>query len=76
MTCVNEGDLEAVAARIDFLGVNCYRRNVIRNRAVPEDENLPQTVFSAPKDDTAWTEMDWEAKCTRKACIKSSAACT
>jgi beta-glucosidase len=60
MTFCQEGDLEAIAAPTDFLGVNYYRRNVIRNRSVPDPENLPQTVFAAPKDDINWTEMDWE----------------
>lgn len=60
MTFCQDGDLEAIAAVTDFLGVNYYRRNVVRNHAIPEEENLPPTVFPAPKDDTAWTEMDWE----------------
>jgi beta-glucosidase len=60
MTFCQDGDLEAIAAPTDFIGLNYYQRQVIRNRAVPEHENLPQTVFPPPKNDTAWTEMGWE----------------
>jgi beta-glucosidase len=60
MTFVREGDLKAIAAPTDFLGVNYYRRHLARSQTVPEEENLPQTVFQAPKNDTDWTEMDWE----------------
>jgi beta-glucosidase len=60
MTFCRDGDLEAIAAPTDFLGVNYYQRHVVRNQTIPEHENLPQAVFPAPKDDTAWTEMGWE----------------
>ncbi len=54
------GDLELIAEPMDFVGLNFYNRDVIRSESVSEEENLPQTVFSQPKDDTNWTEMGWE----------------
>ncbi len=60
LTFVRDGDLEAIAAPTDFLGLNYYCRNLARNTDIPEAENLPQTVFQAPRDETNWTEMGWE----------------
>ncbi len=57
---VQDGDLKAVAAPMDFLGLNYYTRFVSRDRSIPEDENLPPTVTQAPKGSDNWTEMDWE----------------
>jgi beta-glucosidase len=50
------GDLRAVAAPIDFLGLNYYFRNIARSTAIPESENAPRAVF--PGDEV--TEMGWE----------------
>jgi beta-glucosidase len=55
---VREGDLDAIAAPTDFLGVNYYNRAVVRSERVPEAENDPRTVFLAPESE--WTEMGWE----------------
>lgn len=52
------GDLEAIAVPTDFLGVNYYTRKVVRSETVPENRNLPRTVFPAPAEDR--TEMGWE----------------
>ncbi len=51
---VQPGDLEAIAAPTDFLGVNFYNRTIIRDTTAPD--NLPQTVFPEPNP----TEMGWE----------------
>jgi beta-glucosidase len=56
MDFVQAGDLEAIAAPLDFLGVNYYARGVVRNSVVPEAENAPRTVFPNPER----TEMGWE----------------
>lgn len=56
MDFIKPGDLETIAAPIDFLGVNYYTRHVTRNTEVPAGQNLPQVVF----DDLEKTEMDWE----------------
>ncbi len=53
---VQAGDMEAIAAPTDFVGLNYYFRGVARD---PENP-APQTVFALPKDDTHWTEMGWE----------------
>ncbi|HPV08293.1 MAG: GH1 family beta-glucosidase [Aggregatilineales bacterium] len=53
---VQDGDMEAIATPIDFLGINYYSRHVIRSEDVPEAENEPQEVFAS--DDR--TEMGWE----------------
>jgi beta-glucosidase len=53
---VQSGDLDAIAAPIDFLGVNHYFRTVHRSQTVPERENQPITLtVGADK-----TEMGWE----------------
>lgn len=58
MNYMHSGDLQAIAARTDYLGVNYYTRAVKRSSQIPEEENLPRTVHQAPKDE--WTEMGWE----------------
>jgi beta-glucosidase len=55
---VRAGDLAAIAATTDFLGINYYSRAVLRNNHVPEAENEPRSVFQAPENE--WTEMGWE----------------
>ncbi|PKO04599.1 MAG: beta-glucosidase [Chloroflexi bacterium HGW-Chloroflexi-3] len=57
---IQPGDMEDIATPIDFIGLNFYRRTVIRNTEVPEDQNLPQTLFPAPKNDENYTEIGWE----------------
>jgi beta-glucosidase len=52
------GDLQAIAVRTDFLGINYYNRTVARSDRIPESENAPRTVFLAPVCD--WTDMGWE----------------
>ena len=56
MDFVQAGDLEAIAAPLDFLGVNYYTRGVVRSSVVPEAENAPRTIFPNPER----TEMGWE----------------
>lgn len=60
MSFVEVGDMRAIAVPTDFLGLNYYTRFLGRNHDVPEHENLPETVFQAPQNDTDWTEMAWE----------------
>ena len=48
------GDLEAIAAPTDFLGVNYYTRRVARDEATAD--NLPQEIFA----DRARTDIGWE----------------
>jgi beta-glucosidase len=58
---VAQGDLTAIAAPCDFLGVNYYTRQLARDRDIPPEQNLAPTVFQAPKNDRDWQEMeDWE----------------
>lgn len=56
MTFVQDGDLAAISAPIDFLGVNHYFRTVHRSTTIPEDRNEPKSVQVG--DDK--TEMGWE----------------
>ena len=58
LTVVQPGDLEAIAAPCDFLGINYYNRAVLRSETVPEDQNAPRTEHLAPQSE--WTEMGWE----------------
>jgi beta-glucosidase len=56
MPFVQIGDLAAIAAQVDFLGVNYYMRGIIRSEAIPESKNAPRTVI--PNSEI--TEMGWE----------------
>ena len=56
MEFVQPGDLQTIAARLDFLGVNNYTRSIVRSEAIPEAENAVRTVFPGPEI----TEMGWE----------------
>lgn len=58
LTFVRDGDMDIIAAPIDFLGVNYYNRHVLRSTEVPEADNLPASIQRAPRED--WTEMGWE----------------
>ena len=51
---VEPGDYEAIAAPIDFLGINYYTRRVARDEGAAV--NLPQEIFT----DRPRNEMDWE----------------
>ncbi len=56
MTFVEAGDLDTIAVPTDFLGINYYTREVVRDEQAAD--NLPQTTVAAPREE--WTEMDWE----------------
>ena len=56
MEFIRQGDLDAAAAPVDFLGVNYYSRAIARSITVPEDQNLLRTVFSTGE----FTDMGWE----------------
>lgn len=58
LTVLKPGDLAAIAAPCDFLGINYYNRVISRSDKVLEAQNQPQTVNLAPKEE--WTEMGWE----------------
>ena len=45
LTFVKPGDLEAIAARTDFLGVNYYSPLILRSEVTPENENEPMTLL-------------------------------
>ncbi len=50
------GDLEDIAAPLNFLGVNYYTRQIVRNDAMPDKVNDPRTTL--PRDER--TDMGWE----------------
>ena len=56
MKVIQEGDLEKIQTRIDFLGINHYFRTIQRHPEVPENENDPISVHVGGDK----TEMDWE----------------
>lgn len=56
MGFVQPGDLEAIAAPLDFLGVNYYARTIVRSTEVAEADNAPRTIRAQPNR----TEMGWE----------------
>ncbi|HOU12436.1 MAG TPA: GH1 family beta-glucosidase [Anaerolineae bacterium] len=49
---VKDGDLAAIAVPLDFLGINHYSRNVVRDHDAPD--NLPPTVVAGNKTDIGW----------------------
>jgi beta-glucosidase len=55
---MDAGDLKAIAAPTDFLGVNYYNRSVVRSDRIDEEKNRPRTVHLAPRSE--WTDMGWE----------------
>ena len=56
MGFIQPGDLDRIAAPLDFLGLNYYFRNIARSNAIDEAENSPRTAV--PNDE--FTEMGWE----------------
>ena len=56
MPFIQPGDMAAIAAPLDFLGVNYYMRGIIRSAAIPENQNARRTVTPNPD----LTEMGWE----------------
>lgn len=56
MDFVQEGDLDVIAAPIDYLGLNYYTRDVIRSQEISEADNDPPTIFRGDEI----TEMGWE----------------
>jgi beta-glucosidase len=56
MGFVEFGDLQAVAAPLDFLGINYYTRHIARSEEIPESRNAKRTLFEG----TEHTEMGWE----------------
>jgi beta-glucosidase len=55
---VRPGDLAAIAASLDFLGVNYYSRTVMSGLPGPAGEPPPRAVPMAPPE--ALTDMGWE----------------
>ncbi len=51
---IKNNDLELIATKTDFLGVNYYSRGVIRDEEVHENKNLPKNVEMGPKTDFGW----------------------
>lgn len=56
MSVVHAGDLDAIAAPIDFMGLNYYNRGLHRSKKIQEDQNLPREIELNPNP----TEMGWE----------------
>jgi beta-glucosidase len=56
LPCVQDGDLAAIAAATDFLGVNYYMRAIARSSLLPEQHNEPRRVH--PRAER--TDMGWE----------------
>lgn len=55
---VHRGDMEAISAPTDFLGINYYTRAVLRSDQVPEAENAPRLI-PIPEPGQL-TDMGWE----------------
>ncbi len=50
------GDQDAIAAPLDFVGINYYTRGIVRSDEIPERKNEPRTVLPNPNP----TDMGWE----------------
>lgn len=50
------GDMDLIAAQLDFLGVNYYARGIFRSNKIDEARNAPRTTF---RNDEI-TDMGWE----------------
>ena len=57
---IRPGDLDAIAAPLDFVGINYYTRNLSRSWTMDEVDNDPPTVIQTPVTPYTWTEMPWE----------------
>jgi beta-glucosidase len=55
---VEPGDLRAISAPLDFLGINYYSRTVLSGAPGPAGEAPPRAVAMAPPE--ALTDMGWE----------------
>jgi len=53
---IQAGDMAAIAAPTDFLGINYYTRHVVRDTAAPGNLT-PETIPAPPEEHT---EMGWE----------------
>jgi beta-glucosidase len=58
MGVVLPGDMQVIAAPIDFVGVNYYSRTIARSDRISEEQNQPPSVHAAPE--SQWTDMGWE----------------
>lgn len=56
MDFVKPGDLEKIAAPLDYLGINHYFRTIERSQAIPEDQNEPISVHK----NVDLTDIGWE----------------
>ncbi len=52
---IKEEDMKIISAPIDFLGINCYSRNVVK-----ADENTELGVGHVKVENVKYTEMGWE----------------
>jgi beta-glucosidase len=55
---VQQGDMAAIATRLDFLGLNYYSRTVLSGTPGPAGEPPPRAVAMAPREQL--TDMGWE----------------
>ena len=55
---VRPGDMQAIRAGIDFVGVNYYSRAIMRSDRIAESDNQPRRI--AEPDPEALTDMGWE----------------
>lgn len=53
---IQPGDMDVIATPVDFLGVNYYKRDIIRSSVVPESDNAPRELNPT----LPLTEMGWE----------------
>lgn len=56
MKAIKDGDLDTIATRIDFLGINHYFRTIDRNSQIPGSNNDPISLHES----TDKSEMGWE----------------
>jgi beta-glucosidase len=48
------GDMRAIAAPTDLLGINYYSRTITRSSRIPEEHNLPRVAAAGARTDRGW----------------------
>lgn len=60
MEFIQPGDMQTIAVKTDFLGINYYSRHIVRADDILDEQNQPQTVFPASKNPENWMDNGWE----------------
>ena len=51
---IQDGDLDVISTKTDFLGVNYYSRGIVRSSKISEEDNLPIEIIEGEKAEFGW----------------------